>query len=75
MPAPSLGTAFGGHAAVQGLAAPAALGGAYSIASAGSAGKLAAVMDLKCSVDDVDLQHAEPLDWEFHPIGLPLGQC
>ena len=44
--------------------------------AAGSAGgaKLAVLIDsIDCQVEDVDLAASEPLDWEFHPLGWPIG--
>ena len=32
-----------------------------------------ALMNVECKVDDVDLDHAEPLDWEFHPLLFGIG--
>eukprot|EP00756_Hemistasia_phaeocysticola_P065375 Hpha_TRINITY_DN8509_c0_g1::TRINITY_DN8509_c0_g1_i1::g.146525::m.146525 len=50
-----------------------AVGLAVGIAAGGNAGRLAIVAGVSCTVEDVDLEGAEPLDWEFHPIGTPVG--
>eukprot|EP01065_Artemidia_motanka_P000382 TRINITY_DN10168_c0_g1_i1.p1 TRINITY_DN10168_c0_g1~~TRINITY_DN10168_c0_g1_i1.p1 ORF type:complete len:1353 (+),score=249.67 TRINITY_DN10168_c0_g1_i1:99-4157(+) len=42
------------------------------LAAAGNAGKLAALANIDCVLDDVDLGE-KPLDWEFHPLGKPIG--
>ncbi|KAJ9451517.1 hypothetical protein DIPPA_14038 [Diplonema papillatum] len=44
-----------------------------SIGVSPTAGKLAVLKNLNCQVEDIDLVDAEPLDWELHPLGLPLG--
>eukprot|EP00662_Eupelagonemidae_sp_cell21_P030412 gene30412-20419_t len=41
--------------------------------AAGAVGRVAIVSKLDCSVEDVDLNGAEPLDWEFHPVGSAIG--
>eukprot|EP01062_Namystynia_karyoxenos_P078961 TRINITY_DN8223_c0_g1_i1.p1 TRINITY_DN8223_c0_g1~~TRINITY_DN8223_c0_g1_i1.p1 ORF type:complete len:1248 (+),score=160.64 TRINITY_DN8223_c0_g1_i1:80-3823(+) len=59
------------------VAALAASSGAASaavgLASTGNAGKIAVLANIDCVIDDVDLGDAEPLDWEFHPVGQPIG--
>ena len=46
-----------------------------TLAGASPKGPGAAVMvNLACKVEDLDLDAAEPLDWEFHPIGVPIGK-
>ncbi|KAJ9446760.1 hypothetical protein DIPPA_07191 [Diplonema papillatum] len=44
-----------------------------SIGASPTAGKLAVLKNLNCEVQDIDLTDAEPLDWELHPMGFPLG--
>ncbi|KAJ9446761.1 hypothetical protein DIPPA_07188 [Diplonema papillatum] len=44
-----------------------------SVAASPTAGKLAVLANLDCKVQDVDLLDAEPIDWEFHPFGWPVG--
>eukprot|EP01065_Artemidia_motanka_P035610 TRINITY_DN4351_c0_g2_i1.p1 TRINITY_DN4351_c0_g2~~TRINITY_DN4351_c0_g2_i1.p1 ORF type:complete len:1489 (+),score=423.54 TRINITY_DN4351_c0_g2_i1:2-4468(+) len=46
---------------------------AVGFAAGGNAGKLAVLTSVSCTVEDVDLAGAEPIDWEFHPIGAPVG--
>eukprot|EP01063_Lacrimia_lanifica_P039177 TRINITY_DN8541_c0_g2_i2.p1 TRINITY_DN8541_c0_g2~~TRINITY_DN8541_c0_g2_i2.p1 ORF type:complete len:1032 (+),score=93.13 TRINITY_DN8541_c0_g2_i2:45-3140(+) len=41
--------------------------------AAGQAGKLAIVRSFGCDMDDVDLGYGEPLDFEFSPTGVALG--
>ena len=41
--------------------------------SVASAGRLSLIRNLGCSVDDVDLQESENLDWEFHPSRLAIN--
>eukprot|EP00754_Rhynchopus_humris_P013670 Rhum_TRINITY_DN14340_c17_g1::Rhum_TRINITY_DN14340_c17_g1_i1::g.83640::m.83640 len=36
-------------------------------------GRFAVLVGLKCEVDDIDLEHAAPLDFEFSPTRLALG--
>eukprot|EP00755_Sulcionema_specki_P013020 Sspe_Gene.52879::Locus_29275_Transcript_1_1_Confidence_1.000_Length_4665::g.52879::m.52879 len=50
-----------------------ALGVVGSGATAGGVGKLTVAKNLNCKVDDVDLDGSEPLDFEFHPLGLAIG--
>ncbi|KAJ9463828.1 hypothetical protein DIPPA_25139 [Diplonema papillatum] len=51
------------------VASAVALGGR----GAGPAAMLVLIKDFGCSVDDVDLQEAEQLDWEFHPTGTEIS--
>ena len=44
-----------------------------AITGTGAAGRLAVLKNFGCEVDDVDLSEGEPLDWEFHPTGVALG--
>ncbi|KAJ9468483.1 Laminin subunit alpha [Diplonema papillatum] len=52
--------------------AAAAAGLAGSGASA-SLGRLLIVANLDCAVSDVDLAAAQPLDFEYHPLGFGVG--
>eukprot|EP00755_Sulcionema_specki_P017160 Sspe_Gene.63746::Locus_36892_Transcript_1_2_Confidence_0.692_Length_605::g.63746::m.63746 len=29
---------------------------------------------MKCEVEDIDLEEAVPMDWEFHPVGVAIGE-
>eukprot|EP01062_Namystynia_karyoxenos_P073662 TRINITY_DN7047_c0_g1_i1.p1 TRINITY_DN7047_c0_g1~~TRINITY_DN7047_c0_g1_i1.p1 ORF type:complete len:1275 (+),score=141.23 TRINITY_DN7047_c0_g1_i1:79-3903(+) len=49
----------------------AAQGGA--VLAPGSAGRLNIALTLGCQMDDVDLDEGVPIDVEFHPLRLPLG--
>ena len=48
---------------------------AVGTASAASpvGGRLAAILALKCEVEDIDLTKSKPLDWEFSPTRVPFG--
>ena len=28
---------------------------------------------MMCKIEDIDLDEAEPVDWEFHPVQKPIG--
>eukprot|EP01062_Namystynia_karyoxenos_P066891 TRINITY_DN60807_c0_g1_i1.p1 TRINITY_DN60807_c0_g1~~TRINITY_DN60807_c0_g1_i1.p1 ORF type:complete len:1414 (+),score=159.63 TRINITY_DN60807_c0_g1_i1:70-4311(+) len=45
---------------------------ATAVTGSPGAGRLAVIMNLDCSIEDVDLG-AEPLDFEFHPVGVGIG--
>ena len=45
--------------------------GAFS--GTGMGGRLAILKNFGCEVDDVDLAESEPLDFEFHPTGVTIG--
>ncbi|KAJ9451519.1 hypothetical protein DIPPA_14024 [Diplonema papillatum] len=70
-------TAAPAAAAAAGMAAGMAVvrksAHAASFSAHPGAGKLALLAGLDCKVEDVDLRAAEPLDWAFHPLGLPVG--
>ena len=53
----------------------AAASGSTTAAAAVSthAGTVKLLMHFECNVEDVDLSHVEPLDWEFHPLQFPVG--
>eukprot|EP01063_Lacrimia_lanifica_P031494 TRINITY_DN5200_c0_g1_i6.p1 TRINITY_DN5200_c0_g1~~TRINITY_DN5200_c0_g1_i6.p1 ORF type:complete len:1286 (+),score=211.66 TRINITY_DN5200_c0_g1_i6:115-3858(+) len=55
--------------------AAAAVLGAFSGAGAVSAGKLAVARTLRCDISDVGVSIGgeEPLAFEFHPLGVPVG--
>ena len=38
-----------------------------------SGARISVVMKMDCKVEDVDLNHTEPLDFEFHPLGIAIG--
>eukprot|EP01062_Namystynia_karyoxenos_P080375 TRINITY_DN8648_c0_g1_i1.p1 TRINITY_DN8648_c0_g1~~TRINITY_DN8648_c0_g1_i1.p1 ORF type:complete len:1282 (+),score=207.74 TRINITY_DN8648_c0_g1_i1:135-3980(+) len=80
-PAPAANASFsgGGLSEAQkktlkgGRTAAAAVSAASLGAAGANVGKLAILSNLDCEVEDVDLSGAEPLDWEFHPVQVPIG--
>eukprot|EP01062_Namystynia_karyoxenos_P059989 TRINITY_DN5141_c0_g1_i1.p1 TRINITY_DN5141_c0_g1~~TRINITY_DN5141_c0_g1_i1.p1 ORF type:complete len:1156 (+),score=66.33 TRINITY_DN5141_c0_g1_i1:71-3538(+) len=62
------------HAALNALAGESTVAHIFIGAAAGpGAGKLAIVAGITCTVEDVDLHGAQPLDWEFSPTGAHIG--
>jgi len=55
-----------------GVVAAGALAGGGGTAAAGI-GRLTVAKNLDCKVEGVDADHAEPIDFEYHPFGIPLG--
>ncbi|KAJ9472212.1 Neurogenic locus Notch protein [Diplonema papillatum] len=46
---------------------------AGAVAFGGMGMTLAVLGTFQCEMDDLDLQEAEPLDWEFHPLRIGIG--
>eukprot|EP01062_Namystynia_karyoxenos_P012489 TRINITY_DN14492_c0_g1_i1.p1 TRINITY_DN14492_c0_g1~~TRINITY_DN14492_c0_g1_i1.p1 ORF type:complete len:1170 (+),score=138.46 TRINITY_DN14492_c0_g1_i1:50-3559(+) len=58
-------------AGTGGVLAAGALG--QAVGAAPNAGKIAVLLKMSCKVDDLDLDSAEPIDWELHPVRKGVG--
>eukprot|EP01065_Artemidia_motanka_P004274 TRINITY_DN12046_c0_g1_i1.p1 TRINITY_DN12046_c0_g1~~TRINITY_DN12046_c0_g1_i1.p1 ORF type:complete len:1230 (+),score=202.88 TRINITY_DN12046_c0_g1_i1:43-3732(+) len=69
VPLPAQGPTFDGAAGVSVAAAVVGRVGAGT-----GAGRVAVIARVSCKpMEDFDVEGAEPLDWEFHPTGVPIG--
>ncbi|KAJ9469007.1 hypothetical protein DIPPA_13058 [Diplonema papillatum] len=55
------------------ISAAVSLAASASAFTGGLGGSLVMMKGFTCEVDDVDVQEAVPLDWEFHPTRLAFG--
>eukprot|EP01065_Artemidia_motanka_P045995 TRINITY_DN6860_c0_g1_i1.p1 TRINITY_DN6860_c0_g1~~TRINITY_DN6860_c0_g1_i1.p1 ORF type:complete len:1177 (+),score=230.48 TRINITY_DN6860_c0_g1_i1:52-3582(+) len=72
-PSPDVVTAVAKAASKSAFTSNAVSSMLRGVNAGGAATRLAVVAAIRCEVDDVDLDAGKPIDLDFHPTGVPVG--